>query len=260
MVAPRTIRSAFCAAACPAAPPGVRGPAGLCDRAPVGPPVGPGNAGMALLGEFGAEDAEHPAHTTRGFARHVQSVLQRHVDAHKKNVLLEQHRHGPVRDKENQAVSAASVHGDLERRLQASEQLLKTELKSREEMEYLLLALRDLAMNIKPRKPKAEKGSKSEKGGSGSKSEKEGSGSKSGTKEGRQVTSNVPLERYIRTLHSNVTRGQLVFRLPRAANCPSTRVPSSRPALPPASLFTLGSPAPSRADRAHCSNLLPTHP
>jgi hypothetical protein len=78
----------------------------------------------------------------------TREQLRLEADEHKETQrILEKHRNEHVRDKENQAVSAASVHGDLERRLQASEQLLKTELKSREEMEYLLLALRDLAMN-----------------------------------------------------------------------------------------------------------------
>ena len=97
------------------------------------------------------------------FTREAMVTEQLHMesDAHKETQRkLEKYHNEHVRDKENQAVTAASIHGDLERRLEverrgreASEQLLRAELK---EMEYLLLALRDLAMNKKKPSPSGD--------------------------------------------------------------------------------------------------------
>lgn len=94
----------------------------------------------------------------------VTEQLQMESDAHKETQRkLENYHNEHVRDKENQAVTAASIHDDLQRRLEverrgreASEQLLRAELKSREEMEYLLLALRDLVMNKKKPSPSGD--------------------------------------------------------------------------------------------------------
>jgi hypothetical protein len=55
-------------------------------------------AGNGIVPQDEEEDAEHPAHAARNFSRHMQKVLQRHVDTHKKNELLEQHREAQQQD------------------------------------------------------------------------------------------------------------------------------------------------------------------